>query len=177
MNNPVNHPVHYTSHPSGVECIDVVERMPFCEGNAIKYLWRAGLKGDRLEDLRKAEWYVKRAIALAEKERPASSAPDEVEHLPDGSVLRNGLWYPDARPWIECDGLVCPAGIRDLKGGEFCLLYRIQRQSREYACDCFIDAQLAAIELRHFNHEYDIVAVLDLRGERKANAPIGEASQ
>lgn len=56
----INHPVHYTSHPSGVECIQVVEHFPFNIGAAIKYLWRAGLKGDKLADLRKAEWYCRR---------------------------------------------------------------------------------------------------------------------
>lgn len=58
----VNHPPHYTQHPSGVECCDIVEHFNFCVGNAIKYLWRAGLKGDAIEDLRKAAWYVKREI-------------------------------------------------------------------------------------------------------------------
>lgn len=58
----VNHPEHYTSHPSGVECIAIVEQFGFCVGNAIKYLWRAGLKGDALEDLKKARWYVDREI-------------------------------------------------------------------------------------------------------------------
>lgn len=61
--DPVNHPRHYTSHPSGVECITVTEHFNFCIGNAIKYLWRAGEKGDRLEDLKKARWYVDREIA------------------------------------------------------------------------------------------------------------------
>lgn len=62
--DPVNHPPHYTSHPSGVECIDIVEHFPFNVGNAIKYLWRAGLKDDtnRLQDLQKAAWYVAREI-------------------------------------------------------------------------------------------------------------------
>jgi hypothetical protein len=64
----VNHPPHYTSHPSGVECIDIVEHLPFNVGNAIKYLWRAGLKSpDLLTDLKKAEWYIKREIARIEK--------------------------------------------------------------------------------------------------------------
>ena len=59
----VDHPSHYTSHPSGVECIDIVEPLTFNVGNAIKYLWRAGLKSpSAIEDLRKAEWYVKREI-------------------------------------------------------------------------------------------------------------------
>lgn len=72
--DPINHPRHYVSHPSGVECITIVEHMPFCEGNAIKYLWRAGEKGDRLEDLRKAAWYVNRAIDLEERRRAAATA-------------------------------------------------------------------------------------------------------
>lgn len=70
----VNHPHHYTSHPSGVECIDITEHYDFCVGNAIKYLWRAGLKVEsgythvekELEDLRKAAWYVNRKIKSLE---------------------------------------------------------------------------------------------------------------
>lgn len=63
MIDPVNRPTHYTSHPSGVECITIVEHLTFNVGNAIKYLWRAGLKGEaRLEDLKKARWYVDREI-------------------------------------------------------------------------------------------------------------------
>ncbi len=58
----VNHPPHYTSHPSGVECIQVAEHFNFSIGNAIKYLWRAGLKGDAVEDLKKARWYVDREL-------------------------------------------------------------------------------------------------------------------
>lgn len=61
-NDPVNHPRHYTSSPSGVECITVVEHMGFNVGNAIKYLWRADLKGDAVEDLKKARWYIEREL-------------------------------------------------------------------------------------------------------------------
>lgn len=59
----VNHPAHY-QHPAGVECIDVVEHLSFNIGNAVKYLWRAGLKpgSDALTDLEKARWYVGREI-------------------------------------------------------------------------------------------------------------------
>ena len=73
MNDPVNHPKHYTEHPSGVECIEITEYMNFCVGNAIKYLWRAGLKGEQIEDLRKARWYIDREIArlLDDKEPPS----------------------------------------------------------------------------------------------------------
>lgn len=63
MSDQVNHPSHYTSHPSGVECITVTEHMNFNIGNAIKYLWRAGLKADaKVQDLEKARWYVDREI-------------------------------------------------------------------------------------------------------------------
>lgn len=63
----VNNPSHYTSHPSGVECIQITEHMSFCVGNAVKYLWRAGLKDDRLQDLKKAEFYIKREIERLSK--------------------------------------------------------------------------------------------------------------
>lgn len=62
MSDLINHPPHYTSHPSGIECIDVTEHFNFNVGNAVKYLWRAGLKGNQIEDLQKARWYVDREI-------------------------------------------------------------------------------------------------------------------
>lgn len=62
MTDMVNHPPHYTSHPSGVECIQITEHMTFCLGNAIKYIWRADRKGDAVEDLRKARFYIDREI-------------------------------------------------------------------------------------------------------------------
>ena len=67
MVDKVNHPKHYNSHPSGIECITVVEHMSFNIGNAIKYLWREGLKGDSVEDLKKAIWYINREIELRTK--------------------------------------------------------------------------------------------------------------
>ena len=62
MSDAVNHPAHYTSHPSGVECIAITEHMNFRIGNAVKYIWRAGLKGNAVEDLKKARWYIDREI-------------------------------------------------------------------------------------------------------------------
>lgn len=64
--DPVNHPKHYTDHPSGIECIEVTEHMNFCLGNAVKYIWRADLKHDAIEDLRKARWYLDREIERRE---------------------------------------------------------------------------------------------------------------
>lgn len=62
MSDPVNHPKHYTEHPSGVECIQITEHMTFNLGNAVKYIWRADLKGKQVEDLKKAAWYINREI-------------------------------------------------------------------------------------------------------------------
>jgi hypothetical protein len=67
MSDPVNHPKHYTEHPSGVECIQITEHMNFCLGNAVKYIWRADLKDDAIEDLQKAVWYINREIARRTK--------------------------------------------------------------------------------------------------------------
>jgi Protein of unknwon function (DUF3310) len=66
MFDPVNHPKHYTSHPSGIECIQVTEHMGFNLGNAFKYIWRADLKLAAVEDLKKARWYLDREIAKRE---------------------------------------------------------------------------------------------------------------
>ena len=59
--DPVNHPKHYTRHPSGVECIQITEHMGFLLGNAMKYIWRADLKNG-VEDLQKAVFYLNREI-------------------------------------------------------------------------------------------------------------------
>ena len=60
MSDNVNHPHHYISDPSGIECIQITRHRNFNIGNAIKYLWRAGLKDDtkHVEDLQKAVWYL-----------------------------------------------------------------------------------------------------------------------
>jgi hypothetical protein len=64
----INHPPHYTAHPSGIECIDVVEHMGFNLGNAVKYIWRADLKHETpIEDLKKAQFYINRELAKREK--------------------------------------------------------------------------------------------------------------
>ena len=70
----VNKPPHYKD-ASGIECKEITchRKMPFSLGNAIKYLYRAGSKGDLLEDLKKAEWYLR--VAYLNDER----APKAVE--------------------------------------------------------------------------------------------------
>lgn len=87
MSETVDHPAHYNAHPSGVECITIVEHFDFLIGNVIKYAWRAGLKPgtERLEDLKKMLWYAQRAVQ--KEQQLAQAAP------PDG---RNG--HSVARP-------------------------------------------------------------------------------
>jgi len=63
MLDDINHPEHYIRHPSGIECIQITEHMNFNLGNAVKYIWRAGTKGDPVKDLRKAIWYLEREIS------------------------------------------------------------------------------------------------------------------
>lgn len=83
MSDDINHPKHYTSHPSGVECIQVTEHMGFNLGNAIKYIWRADLKGNAMSDLDKAAWYIQREKQrrqnLAEN-APGSHVPPQADN-------------------------------------------------------------------------------------------------
>jgi len=67
INEKIN-PSHYKNHPSGVECIQITEYMDFLTGNAIKYLWRAGMKDNKIQDLEKAKWYIERLIARESKD-------------------------------------------------------------------------------------------------------------
>ncbi len=68
-NERVNHPRHYNQHSSGIECIEIIEHLPCNLANAVKYIWRCGLKQstDPLRDLRSAEWYVRRELARIER--------------------------------------------------------------------------------------------------------------
>lgn len=77
----VRHPEHYTSHPSGVECIDIVKHHNFCIGNVIKYCWRQGLKDgeSNIKDLMKARQYIEFEIERIRNE--TSNSDNEQEQL------------------------------------------------------------------------------------------------
>lgn len=89
MKNDATNPEHYKSDPSGVECIEITEHRDFCIGNAIKYLWRAGLKvstvpvADEITDLKKAIWYIERKIKLLEARAETTQASDNPRSLSD----------------------------------------------------------------------------------------------
>ena len=66
MSDPVRNPAHYTA--GSIECVDAIREAlgedgfrAWCRGCSIKYLWRAGRKGDATEDLRKAAWFAQMA--------------------------------------------------------------------------------------------------------------------
>jgi len=65
----INHPKHYTSHPSGIECIEITRHLNFNIGNAFKYLWRCGIKDENTAtiDLEKAIWYIRDEITRLDK--------------------------------------------------------------------------------------------------------------
>ena len=65
--DPVNHPTHYKSHPSGIEPIEITKHESFNIGNAIKYMMRRNFKGKPLEDLKKARFYLDLEIAMLEE--------------------------------------------------------------------------------------------------------------
>jgi hypothetical protein len=68
VNEAVNHPAHYGGADNVYEAIKVIEAwgLGFCLGNTIKYISRAGKKGDVLQDLKKAAWYLQREIQARE---------------------------------------------------------------------------------------------------------------
>jgi len=66
-NDVVNHPKHYTDTPFGLEVIEITDKYDFSVGNALKYILRAGKKGDAVEDLEKAVWYLNHKIELMKK--------------------------------------------------------------------------------------------------------------
>lgn len=85
MSDMVNHPAHYEEQSIKLEPIDFCERLPFCEGNAIKYCFRAGHKegASELLDLKKAQWYLNRRRSDAALEMPEE----------DRASFRNMSWY------------------------------------------------------------------------------------
>lgn len=108
MTDMINHPPHYTNSPAKcecgrtIECIDVTRHMGFSLGNAVKYIWRADLKGAAIEDLRKAEFYIKDEIKRREAAQSDSlSAREQFEQdMRSGTsafgVLSNGALAGEA---------------------------------------------------------------------------------
>lgn len=73
--DPINHPKHYNSHPSGVEVFEITRHHCFSIGNALKYILRHQHKGEPVQDLKKAIWYLEKKIQEYEGESPILSRP------------------------------------------------------------------------------------------------------
>lgn len=75
----VKHPEYYNQHPSGIECITIIQHYDFCVGNAMKYLWRAGLKNsgqgieDEIHDLEKSIEYIQFKLKHLKEQRNAQN--------------------------------------------------------------------------------------------------------
>lgn len=97
MEEKVNHPKHYNSLPAvcdkcgdTIECIEVVRHFNFNLGNVIKYIWRAAHKGNPLEDLKKALWYLQDEIAFFEKEMIERKESDYTQEAKE-KIISKGL--------------------------------------------------------------------------------------
>ena len=103
MNDPVNHPQHYTKHPSGVEAIQITEWFNFNLGNAIKYIWRADEKDSPMEDLMKAHWYIQREIERRQHDVPGPEPQlARTAGTPDSKAM-DAYRRHDIQPWHPVD--------------------------------------------------------------------------
>ena len=120
----VNSPAHYNQ--SAVECIDAINAalgpdgfVAYCRGNSIKYNWRAGLKNDAIEDLKKAAWYSR--MAAGDDPRKDAGYKSNTS-IYDGSVvlLRPGLPHLDLTSSGNLQGLgqyIPPAASTSVNDG------------------------------------------------------------
>lgn len=103
MQEQVDHPKHYTSHPSGVEAIELCEHMSFCLGSAFKYIFRRNDKHDEpLTDLRKALWYLKREAGTYGHGYPYAEGPFDAEEAAEENNRLNRIMFEEEEPfnWI-----------------------------------------------------------------------------
>ena len=119
----VNHPPHYTAHPKGIECIDVIEDNPFYNlAAAMKYLWRVswGSKFDDLEDLEKAAWYVQREITHRRNmQAPEPATPLFPPFMPEATAVENDFTCcSHGEEWFEVPLPEFGPGFGALKRGK-----------------------------------------------------------
>lgn len=82
----MHHPTHYNSHPSGIEVIEITQWMGFCLGNAVKYILRCDYKGNAIQDLEKARWYIDREIQI--RKQIAATQTGQTPSVPAPSSSR-----------------------------------------------------------------------------------------
>lgn len=122
----VNHPKHYNQHPAGIECIDIIRHYTCDIANALKYLWRAGLKPEmgkkdaekEIEDLAKALWYINDYVTNCQKETLTTAPRKKFKQLVSGatgySISQICKGYEDniakAMELLLCVGLIKAGG-------------------------------------------------------------------
>lgn len=122
MTHPVHSPSHYTSHPSGIECIQVTRHMNFNLGNAVKYLWRNGLKDGQpaVQDLEKAIWYIQDEIdkmhRAAVKNRISEIKTDIANYLADESKADKMLFLDTETTGLDGAARIIQLAIIDEDG-------------------------------------------------------------
>lgn len=159
-NEMVNHPRHYCSHPAGIECIDVIRHYVCDVANALKYLWRAGLKAElgkddaekEIEDLKKALWYIEDYLKQKHDtvEEISSRFHERIKELTGHSVNEEIIvGYEDnvrlAMSSVMTAGIVYKGQIYSSYGWQGLLRAAIQ----------YIQQRILAIEKQLVKHEID----------------------
>ena len=117
MNDNINHPKHYEDAGYLVQPIDVCQELPFCLGNAVKYLCRAGNKEGcpELEDLKKARWYLDRHVSIPDqgsiRVKLSKRAACAASFLSEANTILDGLFGRKGSLWSD-DVVIDIAGIR-----------------------------------------------------------------
>ena len=155
MSNNVQHPQHYNAHPAGIECIEVIRHYTCDIANAIKYLWRAGLKPEQgmddaekeIEDLKKALFYI----------------DDYRKNMPKTEVIQipYGKHFFKETTGYELDDVIAPYN-EYVSLAMHCLCYLgIVRDGRVFAiekCNTYIDNAKEAIRQRILDIETEAVS-------------------
>ena len=95
----VDHPAHYNA--GKIEVIDAIDdwKLGFYEGNILKYVVRSRYKGNRLQDLEKAKWYLDRLISIEKEHEPVDHV--EIKPIQDGKIYSDQHFYGEVPGYDE----------------------------------------------------------------------------
>lgn len=116
--DPVNHPEHYAkaSVTVNLEPIQLCECYDFCLGNAIKYILRAPYKGNTLQDMKKAKWYLERELSTHYPDEWGDYKPSELDSILFNAFCTNNkfinILINKETGSINCNSIKCT--LRDI---------------------------------------------------------------